>query len=47
MYQTYEEAVAANPEHPVVLHGQYCLQLIAYENHAVKVRETVLAFFNR
>lgn len=46
-YETVEQAIASNPEHPVVVHGLFCLARIVSGERASRVRSTILNYFNK
>lgn len=46
-YKTASEAIAANPEHPVVTHGQYCKDRMMSQARIDKIDEIILSYFNK
>lgn len=46
-YETAADAIAANPEHPVVIHGEYCKAKMADASRRDKIDGIILSHFNR
>ena len=46
-FATYEAARDAHPEHPIIVHAEYCLGLMAYQRNIDRCKSVALGYFNR
>ena len=42
---TFEQIVAANPSHPVVAHGIYCIDRVVSEVRVERIKNIVISYF--
>lgn len=46
-YASFDEAAAANPEHPVIVHGLHCRAIAAYSKNIARIENATLSYFNK
>lgn len=46
-YANVEEAIAANPNDPVVIHGLFCREKCAFERNVQRINNAILSHFNK
>jgi hypothetical protein len=46
-YATADEAIAANPTDPVVIHGLFCRDKCAFPRNVERINNAILQHFNK